>query len=344
MNKNRLYKSILFLAAITLYISCSEWLISPDTENTPINNFEILWNDYNEHYALFEERNINWDSLYTVYRPQVTDEMTGRELYNVITSLLANLNDGHVQLRSAFGTFFSNTPTEKYDSNFSINIVKQHYLNNNFKIRGEGRFTYGKIFNDISYLHISSFGYGGLSVDSWTKDIDKLLNDGTNNLIVDVRDNQGGSGLNAYSLAGRFAKERILALYTQTKNGPSRSDFTQLTGWYLEPEGFSLTSKSVILLTNRFSGSAAEHFTLALKLFPNITVVGDTTSGSFANNIYRELLNGWVYRISIQKVFSAEKICYEGIGIPPDIYVKALPLDAELEQDIVLDYAIELFE
>jgi len=344
MKRRKLYKSLLLLAAITFYISCSEWLISPDSENTAINNFEILWKDFDQHYALFEEKNINWDSIYAVYRPQVTDQMNRKELYNVCTSMLKNLNDGHVQLISPFGTFYSNTPNEKYEQNFSINIVKQHYLNNSYKIRGEGYFTYGKIADNISYLHISSFGRGGLSVDNWTNDIDVLLNDETNNLIVDVRNNQGGSGLNAYSLAGRFTEERVLAIYSQTKNGPGRSDFTSLSEWYIEPEGMSQTTKSIILLTNRYSGSAAEHFTLALKLFPNIKVVGDTTGGYFSNNIYRELPNGWVYRISIQKILSPEKISYEGIGIPPDIYVAALPIELEQEQDIVLEYAIELFE
>ena len=41
-----------------LFTGCEKLLIEPNPDNTPENNFDIFWNTFEDHYALFEIKNI----------------------------------------------------------------------------------------------------------------------------------------------------------------------------------------------------------------------------------------------------------------------------------------------
>ena len=92
------------------------------------------------------------------------------------------------------------------------------------------------------------------------------------------------------------------------------------------------------------TGSAAEIFLLAMKRFSHVRVVGDVTAGGMAPSIYRELPNGWIYRISIGRIFSADNVLYEGVGIPPDVHVAVSSSDTDMEKDPVIEMAIQLLQ
>ena len=77
-NKIRYIVFVVLGLSCSLY-SCEKLFIKPDKENTPINNFELLWKDFDENYSFFEYKKINWDSLYNVYRPLVHNEMKSRD-------------------------------------------------------------------------------------------------------------------------------------------------------------------------------------------------------------------------------------------------------------------------
>ena len=49
--------------------------------NMAESNFESLWNEFNNHYAPFEERGVDWDQQYGIYRPMVTPTTTDQEAY-----------------------------------------------------------------------------------------------------------------------------------------------------------------------------------------------------------------------------------------------------------------------
>jgi C-terminal processing protease CtpA/Prc len=86
--------------------------------------------------------------------------------------------------------------------------------------------------------------------------------------------------------------------------------------------------------------SAAEDFTLAMHSLPTATIVGDTTIGASGGPLVRELANGWTYQLSQWIAYTADHKTFEGIGLPPDIYVKGSSsissTDAVLERAIAL--------
>ncbi len=341
---------LIFFSAL---LSCGKTLVGSDPANTPQNNFQILWDDFDRYYALFEVKNVDWQALYDIYAPQVTDQTDDRTLFDILSAMLTHLNDLHVQLDTSFAGFISGYADGRPKGTLNLDLVKSKYLSSKFQTTGNGFFTSGQIsaytladrsnaYRQLGYLHIASFSDRNGS--AWVEAIDPIVNEFFNHsgLIIDIRDNSGGNAENTNAIAGRFVdQKRVYALF-QTRNGPRYSDFTPIRERYVEPVGNKQFTKPIIVLTDRRTESAAEHFVLAMKQFSYVTVVGDVTAGGLAHNIYRELPNGWTYRISIGKWFSTDNVLYEGVGIPPDIQVAVSPSDAEMEKDPVIEIAIQL--
>jgi C-terminal processing protease CtpA/Prc len=87
------------------------------------------------------------------------------------------------------------------------------------------------------------------------------------------------------------------------------------------PAGTRYT-KPILLLTNKNSVSAAEHFTLALRTQEeHVTHAGITTCGAFSPREERPMINGWYYSISGWKVTGMDETIYEGIGIIPSVEI-----------------------
>ncbi|MFQ5636996.1 MAG: S41 family peptidase [bacterium] len=309
-----------------------------DPESTPEKNFEILWNDFDKTYSFFELKNINWDSLYAVYRPQVTRQTAGEQLFEIISTMLAHLKDGHVVVRTPHGIYSYTGWYDQFPENFlGISHIKSQYLAD---FSQSDPITYGLLNDDIAYLHIKIFGARNESY----KVIDRIVEDfqSLKGIVVDVRSNGGGSDRNAETVASRFAEKKRLYRYVQYRNGPRHSDFTDLFPGYIEPEGQKQFTKPVVLLTNRSCFSATETFVLAMRILPHVTVIGDTTGGGTGNPVSRELPNGWTYRLSSWIEYTSEKEPFEGIGLAPDIPVGISPADSLLGKDTILETAIQM--
>ncbi|MEL6943655.1 MAG: S41 family peptidase, partial [Bacteroidota bacterium] len=104
--------------------------------------------------------------------------------------------------------------------------------------------------------------------------------------------------------------------------------------------------KPVVVLTDRFSVSGAEHTALYLKVNENITHIGDTTAGAFSTTSTRRFLpNGWMYQYPIQMSLDVNGKSLDGEGLIPDIAVQNTKTDIEAKQDRVLESAFQyLFE
>jgi len=334
-----LFPGLLFI----LLTSCDKALLYEEVPNNPVSNFDYLWNDFDHLYGQFIVRNINWDSLYSIYRPQVYDEMSDAEFYQVVTGLLSHLNDNHVRL------YPTNQDLKDYNSgilgrlnqcnDFKLGVVRNNYLDE-FQEYSE-EIVYGKFPENIGYIHFNGFSE---SLSSYSKAMDKILDymKDTRGVIVDIRIHPGGNDPVCKYLAGRFATSKRLFMTVRLRNGPEHNNFTTPVEMYVEPEDGYRYTKPVVLLTNRFSVSAAEVFTLAMHTLDNITQIGDTTSGAFSDMILRELPNGWGYSISVGEWKDKDNLCWEGIGIAPDILVENDSTDVANGIDRALERSIDL--
>ena len=308
----------------------------------PEKNFEHLWKTFDRNYALFGAKDIDWDALYKVYRPRVTSKTTDDELFQIIADMLGNLNDNHVRLSSPKRRFQSGILGQMKMEDFSLDLVKNKFLKGKSKALVDGVFVYGWLTDSISYFHFRGFG----RMEQSQAAIDEIVKEFKDSkaMVIDVRGNGGGDDRVGKLIADRFADRKRLYMKTSIRNGARHDDFTPWKYWYVEPGGPLQFTKPVILLTHRFSVSAAENFALAMRVLPNVTVVGDATSGVFADVYGDRMPNGWNFSVSFKLFIDHTGFCWEGIGVPADIRETNNKSDIEQQRDRVLDLAISLIE
>ena len=76
----------------------------------PEFNFEVFWRTFKENYAYFELYDVDWDTQYQLYRPQVTSNTTQGELFDVMSTMLRPIEDFHLHLASATRFFKPGQP------------------------------------------------------------------------------------------------------------------------------------------------------------------------------------------------------------------------------------------
>jgi len=336
---------LVIIISSLFFSSCDKMLLPEETENNPVSNFDDLWNNFDLMYGGFVVKNVNWDSLYNVYRPLLNENNSDEELYNVLTHMLDELNDNHVILVPA------NSHLESYQSGVlgrlkTFSDFKETTISNNYLLEKKSigeTILYGKLQENIGYIHLSNMeGSEKFYQDAMKEILDYMKN--TDGLVLDIRNNEGGMDMNSVFIAGHFASSDQVAFKFKLRNGPGHNDFTSFTDYRIKPEGETQYRKPVVLLTHRFTISAAETFTLSMSQLDNVTIVGDTTSGAFSDAIQRILPNGWVYAISVGDWRDAEEISYEGVGYPPDIVIKNDSTDVANGKDKVLESAIDILK
>lgn len=303
---------------VLLCVGCSRAITNAPPESTPERNFEYLWQEYDRIYATFELKGVDWDSVYAVYRPQITPQTTDQELFLVMSRMLATLQDGHVSLNTPTEYYSYTAYWDQYPINYDRDILRTYYLGGAMK-GTNSPITYRLLDEQIGYVYIDNFGG-----TNWGDRIEIALKrmKPLKGLIVDVRSNGGGAKQNAEDIAGRFTRQKRLYAHGQWRNEPHRSDLASIQ-LYFEPKGTVKFTKPTVVLTNRSSFSSAELFVLMMRTLPHITVVGDTTGGgSSGDTTFRELPNGWIFRVP-SSLLSAPNFepYHEGNGLAPDVWV-----------------------
>lgn len=326
---------LLLLVCIFL-CRCQETFLGSDPPSTPVVNFESLWKTIDERYSFFSFKNIDWSLVHEKYRPQINDSMTDIQLFNVLFEMLAELRDAHVNLVSPFNVSRYEDIFTKSPVNFVDSLVKKNYLRSNYFITGP--FKHQLIAsNQIGYIRYASF-----SDEITDSDIDFVVNRfiDAKGIIIDVRSNGGGFVSGVIKISSRFTNERRHIYTSYIKNGPGHEDFAIPNEVYISPASKNFIKK-VCILTNRGCYSATSFFVLAMRNFPNVTIVGDTTGGGLGAPTGAELPNGWGYRFSASRTLSPEGENFED-GIPPTVQINLRTSDVDKGFDTIIEKAISI--
>lgn len=314
-----------------LLFSCTK---KEQPKQLPGDVFEEVWNVMNERYALFSVKNIKWDSVYTVYKTQVSNAMNEQQLFRVLRNMLTVLKDGHVALLSPTDTAVYSGFYTNYPRNFNYSTVIKNYLFNEYKT--EGPVIY-KVSGETGYIF-----YGSFANDITEKQLSNVFEAMQNvkGLIIDVRGNTGGRLQNAQLLASHLMSSRKLVKYELIKRGKGHNDFFSGQPYYLSPSAPVFTKKTVIL-TNRSCFSACNDFVTYVSDILNVQSVGDTTGGGggIPNNYV--LKNGWILQYTATQTLSAAGLSVEN-GVIPDVSVMITPAQDVAGADPILEKAIEL--
>jgi carboxyl-terminal processing protease len=341
--------SLVFAFVSSTFIMASwENELNPGITNTPTNNFELFWKTFDEHYGMFEVKNIDWKAIHDQFKPRVNDQMTNEELYKVLSNMMVLLNDNHLNLYPTNGELpvfpggvlsYRNKQLEilKVQEDYDIDVAKSYTKDYQQVSENIG---YGRLPNNLIYLNVK--GTDALKVVRKKMEGTMSAIAEAKGLILDIRGFYGGYDPVSQYLAGYFASSRKLYMTTKKRNGPAHTDFTKTFEWYVEQKTSEPYTRPIIVLTSRFTQSAGETFELALRQFDHVKVLGDTTAGSFSDNPNFELYNGWIFSVSVGDYRAPGGVSYEGLGMPPDIYSRTTKQDLLSGKDSTLEKAIEL--
>ena len=331
-------KILFFLIGLAsaLCLSCVD---EEEFDDTPQGNFEALWRIIDRHYCFLDykqhEIGLDWQAVYNKYRVRVDDDMSQMQLFEVLTQMLGELRDGHVNLSAShdYGRYWS--WYENYPANFSDTLLRR-YMGTDYKIASG--LDYRILDDNIGYIRYESFSspIGEGNLDDVLMHM--MLCQG---IIIDIRNNGGGDLTNADKLAARFCQEKTLVGYLQHKTGPGHGEFSAMEPHYLEPSSNLRWHKPVVVLTNRHVYSAANEFVMYMKALPQVKIVGDHTGGGAGMPFSSSLPNGWSVRFSAVPTYDAQRQSIE-FGIDPDYRVDITDADFARGRDTIIEFARQL--
>ena len=186
----------------------------------------------------------------------------------------------------------------------------------------------GETKDNIGYIRIASFHSD--TAEAFKTELSALEKKGLDGVIIDLRGNGGGFMDQALEVADMLLPEGTIT-YTETRDG---------TRQYYN-SGESATDMKYVLLVDRYSASASEIVTAAIKDNKGGSIVGETTYGKGV--IQEELTypDGSLLRLTIQEYFSPNDSRINGVGIKPDYEVA---IGAEEGRDMQFEKAIELLK
>ena len=331
--------NILFLL---IGLLCATSCIREDVSgNTPEANFESLWKIIDEQYCFLDykkqEYGLDWDQVHETYAKRITPSMGWEALFEVLSEMVAELRDGHVNLTSSLASSQYRQWFDSYPRNFSDSI-QSIYLKKDYN-QSSG-LTYQILENNIGYIYCSSFS-NGIGDGNLDQTLNRLaICDG---LIIDVRNNGGGNLTTAQKLAARFTNQKTLVGYMTHKTGKGHSDFSNPYPVYIEPSNGIRWQKRAVVLTNRRSFSATNDFVNSMKQFPLITIVGDKTGGGSGLPFTSEIPSGWSIRFSASPMLDPQMNQIE-FGINPDVKVDMTSEDMQKGKDTMIEIACKLLK
>ena len=124
------------------------------------------------------------------------------------------------------------------------------------------------------YMDYEAYQRGDKDFRSTTRDVRKLIGElkteGVDGVVMDLRNNGGGSLQEAVDLTGLFIKEGPVV---QVKNSANKIDVLP------DDDKEVFYSGPLVVLTNRFSASASEIFAGAIQDYQRGVIVGESTYG-----------------------------------------------------------------
>lgn len=327
---------------ITIGLCCLLFLVGcekgSEYDASPRENFEALWRIIDENYCFFDYKKIDWDEVHDRYSLQIKDTMDQYALFDVLADMLAELKDGHTNLISSFDMSRYWAWYEDYPRNFDADVQK-NYLGKDYRIAAGMEYVILPE-DSIGYIYYESFSSG--VGDGNLNQIFLHFKD-CKGLILDVRENGGGSLTYSDRIASRFLEEKTQVGYIQHKTGKGHNDFSDPYPLYLSPSEYIRWLRPVVVLTNRHCYSAANDFVQKMRMMPYVIVIGDKTGGGSGFPFMSELPNGWTIRFSASPMLDINKQHTE-FGIDPDLSVGLTAQDIERGKDTLIETAIHLIQ
>jgi carboxyl-terminal processing protease len=317
----------------------------------PLLNFDVFWETFDENYAGFGPRDIDWNAVRTQYRSRIGPQTSEKELYGLLGEIVQEINDPHVfvtnQQHGADELFSGSRDVHgiaralsqaapgheeafyRHGATLITNgidaVVRYELLQDQFETAFNDRLTWGMLARNVGYLRASQFFglFPGMARDEMYSALEKKLDEVFSSfstasaLVIDISTNTGGAEFIANAIARRIIREPTVVWSSRyrTPRGFSEDRY-DLT---LEPSPAVRFNGPVVVLMSNNSVSAGEKLGLLLQGAPGVTLVGETTPGALSDMLMKALPNGGLFALPNEWVIAANGATYDGRGIPPDV-------------------------
>ena len=185
----------------------------------------------------------------------------------------------------------------------------------------------------IAYIQIAEFDE--VTSGQFEDYLEQARNDGMKGLVIDLRDNPGGSLSTVVEIANQILPKGLV-VYTEDRDG-NRKEY--------ECDGKHEIEVPLVVLVNGNSASASEILAGSIKDYGVGTILGTTTFGKGIVQKIFSLSDGSALKLTISHYYTPKGNDIHGVGIEPD---EELELDREayLEDgtDNQLDRAKEILK
>ena len=182
--------------------------------------------------------------------------------------------------------------------------------------------------NQIGYIRVSEFDT--VTYDQFKEALDDLENQGMQGLIVDLRNNPGGS-LDTVTNMLRLLLPEGTIVSTKDKNG-KKDEITC--------DGMHEFKKPMAVLVNQYSASASEIFSGAVQDYGTAKIVGVTTYGKGVVQQLMDLGDGTCLKVTIAEYYTPNGRSINGKGVEPDVEVEYQYDEENPKADNQLDQAL----
>ncbi|MBN2214831.1 MAG: hypothetical protein JW723_11350 [Bacteroidales bacterium] len=330
----------ILICSVIILAGCEDLFVNQAESNLNMEDFEAAWNRVDAVYPYLDYKQIDWDSIYVIYKPRALNAK-GDEIYTVLFEMLGELKDRHIYVKTLGGNAINTFQPPRWlkDKDAYDPVVVRDYFDEALFVTGEGRIEYGIIPGNIGYIYMATFD-GDYLLNCFPEALNFVKN--TKGLILDIRHNNGGSYQNLVAVVSRFITSPL-----------AKPDYYVLGEIIplppFEPQGYFQYVNPVIVLINGVCYSTGDIFPEVMKQISTVTLVGDTTGGGSSGSTSSApaeytLPSGKKIFVGTTDWRRYDGLPYEWIGVPPDILVQQSKEDIESGRDRQLEYAINMFK
>ena len=187
-----------------------------------------------------------------------------------------------------------------------------------------------KMMDDkIGYIRVSEFDT--VTYDQYKEALDDLEKQGMTGLVVDLRNNPGGSLSTVCDMLDLMLPKGLI-VYTEDKNGKKTK---------MKSDEEHQFTKPLAVLVNGNSASASEIYSGAIQDYGIVKIVGTQTYGKGVVQQIFDLDDGTAVKLTIAEYFTPKGRSINGKGITPDVKVEYENNEENPDADNQLDKAVE---
>ena len=188
---------------------------------------------------------------------------------------------------------------------------------------------YKMLDDQIGYIDVSEFDT--VTYDQYKSALEDLENQGMTGLVVDLRNNPGGSLKTVCDMLDLMLPEGLI-VYTEDKDGKKTE---------MKSDDEHQFTKPMAVLVNGNSASASEIYAGAIQDYGIGKIVGTQTYGKGVVQQIFDLDDGTAVKLTIAKYFTPKGRSINGKGITPDTKIEYEQDENNPDTDNQLDKSVE---